>query len=200
MKVTQLIARSATVFVLLITTACSLLQAGERQEIDSLPGSVTYSDFTSSVSELFEAASDMLEDGELSEAEALYRQIIAAEPDSPHGYIGLGASLYYQDRLAEAEEAYTNATRRSPQTPMAYIGLGSITYSRGDFQAAQQAYAVALEFDETNADAHLGMGLALGELEQYDAAIQHLERFLELAPDAQQRTSIRALIADYATR
>jgi len=92
------------------------------------------------------------------------------------------------------------ATLRSPQTPMAYIGLGSVNYSQGDFQAARQAYAVALELDETNPDAHLGMGLALGELEQYDDAIQHLERFLELAPDTQQRTSIRALIMEYATR
>jgi len=201
MKKNSILFFCAMIGLTLITAgACSTLWDGGRREINTLPGSVKYSDFTSSVPELYAAVSDILEDGKLSEAEALYRQIISAEPDSPHGYVGLGTSLLYQDRLTEAQEAYTNATRRSPQTPYAYIGLGSVAYSRGDFQAAQQAYAVALELDETNADAHLGMGLALGELEQYDAAIEHLKLFLELAPDTQQRTSILALITDYATQ
>lgn len=94
MKVSRLIARSVPFFVLLITTACSLLQTGEREEIDSLPGGVTYSDFSSSVPELFEAASDLLADGDFSEAEALYRQIINAEPESPHGYIAIPANTH----------------------------------------------------------------------------------------------------------
>ncbi len=199
-KYRRLMHCSLVFLTLLVNGACSTLRGSGRHEIDTLPGGVTYSDFSSSVPELFVSAREFLELGEFAEAEATYRQIIAAEPDSPHGYIGLGASLYYQDRLADAREAYLQATQLSPPSAMAFIGLGSAAYSQGDFQTAQRAYAAALDLDDTIADAHLGMGLALGELEQYDAAITHLERFLEFAPDTQQRASLQALIAEYESR
>jgi regulator of sirC expression with transglutaminase-like and TPR domain len=53
----------------------------------------------------------------------------------------------------------------------------------------------AVRLDPRHAYAHYHLGLAYNKQDKTDRAILHLERFLDLAPDAPEAPQVRALLS-----
>ena len=176
--------------------ACSSLRPSKSQEIEGLPGGFKYSEGTSSVTEMHQVAADHLSHSEFAEAEAVYRQIIEIEPDNHNGYVGLGSSLFYQNKLTEAQDAYSKALELSPESAMALIGLGSVAHRNENYEAAIDYYSQALETNDQLADAHWGLAIALEDAGRIEEAIEHFNQVLQLAPDSQIAEYANAKLAD----
>jgi tetratricopeptide (TPR) repeat protein len=196
MKSRNIIQLMIAIWLLPGMIACSSLRPNKSQEIEELPGGFKYSEGTSSVAEMYQVATDHLIRSEFAEAETVYRQIIEIEPDNHNGYVGLGSSLFYQNKLAEAQDAYSKALELSPESAMALIGLGSVAHRNENHEAAIDYYSRALEVNDQLADAHWGLAITLEDAGRIDEAIEHFNQVLQLAPDSEMAEYANAKLAD----
>jgi tetratricopeptide (TPR) repeat protein len=155
-----------------LLTFCGLVSGGTPPETDSGPGLFSFSEGSSSHADLYRRASEYLEDEENKEAQLLYRHLIALEPESANGYIGLGTALSLQDRYEAATDAYDRALGIAPDSIEALIGMGSAKLRLNQYDTALDYYKRALALDGENLS-------ALGRQEE---ALQHLQRIIDLAP------------------
>lgn len=193
--------------LLAVVIALGLLAGGrpglgqpQRREIAAMPGVVGYQEGDSSVRELFASAVALLEERDVEGAEAVYRQIIAAEPANAPGYIGLASCRLLENDLEGARQHYRRALDLAPDSTMALLGLGSVAYQEADYAAAQRYHQQALGVNADLADAHLGLGLAAAATHEDTLALTHLERFLQLAPQSNQAEYERTGITEIQSR
>jgi tetratricopeptide (TPR) repeat protein len=95
------------------------------------------------------------------------------------------ASLYLQvgetdDAAAAVEDGRKAGFRSSPH----YYSLGARLYSAKRFEESVAAFEMALEIDPRLARAERSLAAALEKLDRREEAVTHLQRYLELAPDA----------------
>ncbi|HLB98303.1 MAG TPA: SPOR domain-containing protein, partial [Acetobacteraceae bacterium] len=100
--------------------------------------------------------------GELAPAEQAYRAVLAIDPGSARGEIGLGRILLQSDPIA-AEAAFLHALQREPRNITALSNLGVARDLQERHAEAQLAYRQALDIAPDNAAtlASLGLSLAL---------------------------------------
>lgn len=167
----------------LAVSACGSELRKSRDGLEGAPGAFTFSGGSTAHADMFHQAAQLLSEGDHAGAESIYRRLVDLEPADPAGFIGLGSSLFFQDRLDEAAGAYTHAIELDEDSSEAHIGLGSVALKAGDVDAALDEYSKALDLNEESAEAHWGMALALQAHGEPAGAISHLERLVELAPD-----------------
>jgi tetratricopeptide (TPR) repeat protein len=170
--------------VLLISSGCRFLLVPSGQELENVPGAYTYSQGSTDYPHLYQQAVKHLEKNEFNQAEALYRDLIAKEPEGANGYIGLGTSLNLQARYMEAREAYETALAIAPDSVDALIGLAAAFVRQGLHPQAADTYRQALALDPENPNAHYGLGTVLVLLGEVEEGIEHYEKVIELAPNS----------------
>lgn len=108
-----------------------------------------------------------------SEAEDVYRQCIARNPDDAYFYTKLGDVLRYSKRYTESEDAYHQAIEKDPNYADAYSRLGSLFRKLRRFAEAEENYHQAITKDPNNFDAafiYFRLGEVLRELERWGEA------------------------------
>ena len=94
-------------------------------------------------------------DSELLDKSA--EQLIAAEPDSPNGYIFRATARVARKDLVGTEADLKKATEVAPQSPKGYAALGRLRASQNRFSEAERLYEQALERDPNYFDAMQGL-------------------------------------------
>lgn len=120
--------------------------------------------------------------GRYTEAEAVFRDLVAAGDPLPTSYVGLAQVLLRTDRASDAVAELAAAQERlGPNFLISYfLGLSLNRVSRRPEAAA--AFREALRLNPKSAEAHSGLGkteLVLGHLTE---AIAQLEEALHLSP------------------
>jgi tetratricopeptide (TPR) repeat protein len=137
----------------------------------------------SSASEVLSVALDHQRGGRWREAEALYREILGAQPECAEAYGDLAILLYQVGRLGEAEQACRQAIARQPASAEARANLAAILQAQGRYWAAEASAREALALRPDHAEAHNNLGNALERLERFEEAETCYRRALELRPD-----------------
>src|ERR1035437_256064 len=96
---------------------------------------------------LFSAALRKHPDGDLVAAEALYREIILADPIEPQAKHYLGFLLQQTDRLTEAFEQLTSAIALDDRHAEWHFNLGIVLSRQGLVTAAIDAFSCAVAID-----------------------------------------------------
>ena len=107
--------------------------------------------------------------GRVKEAEALYRQVLAAKPDHAAALHFLGLVLHQSGRSADGVALIEKSLRAAPQTPDFLNNYGSVLRDLGRVAAAADSYrkAVAAKPDHLAARDNLASALAqLGRFSQ----------------------------------
>jgi predicted O-linked N-acetylglucosamine transferase (SPINDLY family) len=99
--------------------------------------------------------------GRLAQAESLYRQILATEPNHPDALNMLGAILFQTQRPAEAIDQIQKAISLSPQNPIFHTNLALILSTTGCHSEAAESYRKASALDPENLDLQNNLGNAL---------------------------------------
>ena len=94
----------------------------------------------------------------LDQAEALYRQALAAEPSNANAYCYLGILFYDRHQFQESIAAYQEAIKISPQFPVAWNNLGNSLRQAGQPEAAEIAFQQALTQKPNYVNAHKNRG------------------------------------------
>ncbi len=120
--------------------------------------------------------------GHRSEAERLYRDVLAVEPRNAPALHLLGALLHQSGRTDEAISLIHQAIAIEPRNPDYHYNLGSILQSAGRMPEAiaQLEKAIALKSDY--AEAHFELGNAYARAEDWDKAAANFRRVLNFKP------------------
>jgi predicted O-linked N-acetylglucosamine transferase (SPINDLY family) len=120
--------------------------------------------------------------GRLAEAERLYREICAADPNRFDALHGLGVVAHQLGR-ADAADVLQRALALRPDAAEAHNDLGVVLGARGRFAEAAAAFERATTLRPDYADAHNNLGTALRRLGKTEEAVVHYERFAALLPN-----------------
>src|SRR5215471_7021048 len=118
--------------------------------------------------ELFEAQSRGLGDlemGQLPEAEAQFKTVVALAPKEPLGYANLGLTYLRQSRFADAETQLKRARDLDPSNADVALMLAKLYAVTGRVPEARAALEQVLKIAPTNAH----VLYALAELDRQDA-------------------------------
>jgi len=134
------------------------------------------------IDEAFAAALCQQRAGQLSAAEAGYRQILAENQDQPEVFYNLGLVLRTGGRLNEAVEAYEHALELRPHFPEAINNLGVALERLGRLDEAEDVFRHALLLEPDSSDALSNLGGVLKDVGRLDEAIECLTRAYALKP------------------
>lgn len=122
--------------------------------------------------------------GDVDDAIALYRDVLARDPEDALAYSNLGTALAAAGELDDAIVQYRRALDLAPNDADSHYNLANVLSVQGRFADAASSFRAALQIDPGFADAHVNLGTALAALGQLDDAASHYRRGAELAPDA----------------
>lgn len=130
----------------------------------------------------FAQALQLHQAGRIKEAEAIYRQIVAADPKHFDATHLLGVAALQSGRLDEAARTIEKALKLNPGAAAAHNNLGNVYLRQGRHPQALQAFQRAVAAQEDYADAHFNLGLAHAKQGDVASARRHLQRVLALNP------------------
>ena len=122
-------------------------------------------------------------EGRLSEAESIYRQILKAEPDQPQALHLLGLIAHQMGRSDIAVDLIGRSITIDPKYTEAYGNLGLVTMALGNLDEAVLIFQKALALDPDYAEANANLGLVLQNSGKLDEAIESYQKALEIRPD-----------------
>jgi Tfp pilus assembly protein PilF/SAM-dependent methyltransferase len=120
--------------------------------------------------------------GHRSDAERLYRDVLAIEPRN-HGALHLlGALMHQSGRSEEAISLMRQAIAINPRNPDYHYNLGSALNASGRMTEAVEPLSKAIALKPQYAEAHFELGNAHARAGQLDAAERSFRRALDLQP------------------
>ena len=143
-------------------------------------------------------------------AETLYRDVIARNPQAWMAYQNLGTELASRNRLSEAIDAYEGALRARPDFPQAQNNLVLAHMKLGDAAAevpdripsAISHYESVLRIQPDHFRAHYNLGTILMDLpERHAEAVTHLEAAVKMHPESTEaQVNLGVALADIPAR
>jgi len=103
----------------------------------------------------------LINQGKLQEAEAIYRDLIAAGTKNHAVYGNLAAICGMQGRFDELTELLRKTLQLKPNYPDAHYNLGIALQEQGDLDAAIASYNTALQLKPNYPDAHWNSSLTM---------------------------------------
>src|SRR5262245_26142908 len=91
-----------------------------------------------------------------------------------------GLALQLSQQLPQAEQEFTAALQRFPSDADLWFYLSRAQYLQGSLKPAEQSARRALELKSDHPDAHAQLGMICDALQDYDAALKHFQRAIEL--------------------
>ncbi|HUG76418.1 MAG TPA: tetratricopeptide repeat protein [Burkholderiales bacterium] len=114
----------------------------------------------------------LFKQGRVQEAEAAWREALAADARQLEAWIRLGDLLRLGGRLEESLACLERAVELDEESAAAQIALGMALREKGRTHAAVERFELALRLDPANAQAHQ----QLGEILRYENRIAEAER------------------------
>lgn len=124
----------------------------------------------------------LLQQNRFAEAEKACKEILATEPQNTDAMHLLALVFYNVGQLEPAKNILRYAVALKPQ--LDYLSnLGLILSHLGENQEALSCYKQALYLDSNSAPLHNNIGLLYFKMEDWDNALIHFTRAVEIRPD-----------------
>jgi len=120
--------------------------------------------------------------GNLTQAEAVLRGVLAREPRNAHAMQNLALVLSDQGREAEADALTERLERLQPYPPFHYFELGIAAMEAGDYRGARSYFAREIERDGHYHEFHYWLAAACWRLGDADCTRRHLAAAVETSP------------------
>ncbi|MEL7336756.1 MAG: tetratricopeptide repeat protein, partial [Planctomycetota bacterium] len=153
------------------------------------------------INEAIQLAWKIHQEGNVQQAENLYRQILAQAPSSAATHVYLGIALYDQRQFQSAVQAYHRAIDLQPQFPIAWNNLGNALRMRNELESADAAFQMAIDQDPTYLSPLKNRGTLWVWSGQVQRGLNWYQKGLDLVPDEPELRRnlgvIRLLIGDH---
>ncbi len=121
--------------------------------------------------------------GRLAEAEEIYRQVLAQQPDHPDAIYGLGMIALQVGHHDMAVDLIRRAISLKPDHAEAHFNLGNLLNDRGQHDEAIAAYRQAIALRPNYAEAHGNLGNVLRAKGRLDEAIAAFRQAIAFKPN-----------------
>jgi len=135
------------------------------------------------VPQAFALAAQHHQAGRLAEAETIYRQILAVQPDHADSLQMLGVIAHQAGRHDLALEWLHRAIARDPNNATAHSNLGAAYQALDRLDEAIASERRALQLNPASPESHHILGIALARKRQFEEAITCFRRTIQLKPD-----------------
>lgn len=151
---------------------------------------------TLTIPQALELAIQHHEAGRLVDAETIYRQILAVQPNHSQAHHLLGALAHANGQDEAAVEWIRKAIQLGWNTAAAHSNLGEAYRGLGRLEEAMAAYRAALQIEPDLAAAHYNLGMALKSAGQFGEAVAAFRRAIEVGLDhADAQSNLGACLA-----
>ena len=120
--------------------------------------------------------------GDLHEAESIFRQVIAHQPDQPDALHLLGIQLLGTGDVEQAAELIGRAVKAAPQSAEFHNNLGVVMQTLGRNDDAEREFRAAIAIRPDYVQALNNLGAVLGEKGALTEAIEFNQRAADLLP------------------
>ena len=125
------------------------------------------------------------------------RTLANMNPGKADGWINYGNSLMDSQKFSEAIEAYSKALAIDPKNVDVRVDLGTCNRNLGKTDVAIAEFRKAVTLNPSHLNAHRNLGVVLAfDKKDRAAGIKEFEKYLELAPNAQDADQIKSVVAD----
>ena len=138
---------------------------------------------TRAAERLFEAAAEAHRNGDLGQAETLYRDILAHAPRHAPTLMQLGLLMQGKGKGEDGLAHFRMAARVEPGNASVRNALGQALMGSGEAEEAQGEFLAAVEADPEFAAGHHNLGLAIAGQGRFGEAVAHFRKGLEHEPD-----------------
>lgn len=138
----------------------------------------------------------LLAEGKLEEAADVLRRAVSLDPNAFNPLLNYGIVLVHLHRFAEANESLDRALTLQPKLPAAHLYAGLALKGLGNLEDAGRQWNLAYE----NGGVDYAVALFyLGEISLTEgdksSALQYLEKYLSIAPDAANAEQAKRILA-----
>jgi tetratricopeptide (TPR) repeat protein len=126
------------------------------------------------------AAADLRRAGRLNEAERIYLDLLAGNPNNPDAHYELGTLLQVQSRHGQAAKALDKATTLQPNNPWAHAALATSLKALGRLDEAIAEYETTIVIDAGIANVHNNLGNLYKMVMRHEDAVRCFRRAIEL--------------------
>jgi predicted aspartyl protease/Tfp pilus assembly protein PilF len=130
-----------------------------------------------------ERADRALKDGQFTEAEGLYREIIAKDARDASARLGLSLALLKQRKNMDAYDQAARVLAIEPMSARAHSLLGTALLNSGDFRLSVEEFRTALSFREDDAMAIAGLAMVDFYENRLGASLAGLRRAAFIDPN-----------------
>ena len=135
------------------------------------------------MSEMVQAGTLCLENGDLRGALEAFEQVVAAFPDRPEGHNNLGALYTSLGEFAQAEACFDQVLKILPDNPGIYYNRGMARSSQEKFDGAREDFLRALDADPADVDCLNNLGVMDFMQGKFDEARSRFQAALQIRPD-----------------
>jgi tetratricopeptide (TPR) repeat protein len=132
---------------------------------------------------LMQSGAAAIHQGKPADAERYFQQAVAAAPELPDAYLGLGMSELRQGKTGEAVEAIEKAVSLAPRLPGAHMFLGIAQYQRNQMDAAIASLQQEVAIQPENVEALTWLGIVELGAGHAQEAVGPLDRAAALSPN-----------------
>jgi protein O-GlcNAc transferase len=136
----------------------------------------------SAPSQIFDRAVSLHREGRLDAAGALYREVLAADPNHVEALHLAGVLAMRSGEMDAGIALFERAVRANPAHSVALLSLARALTQAGRRDAALSTYERVLAVEQNFAQAHYELGNACMVFKEPEAALGHYDRFLALEP------------------
>lgn len=130
---------------------------------------------------LLQTAFALHQTGRREEAQALYREILAADPNNADALHLLGLIAHESGQYDNATDLIMAAIERNPQA-LYYFNLGNVMQAHNRPAAAAECFRQAIAMQPDYVEAHNNLGNALRALKDHEAAVHAFCNVINLDP------------------
>jgi Tfp pilus assembly protein PilF len=132
--------------------------------------------------------------GESGPAETAFRKAMELNPERSNSYLALAAVLDGAGRSAEGLEVLLTGVEAFADEPTYQLATAIAAINAGRESEARPALERVIELDPSVADAHYHLATILMASGDVESCLQHLHRYLELAPEGANAEVAKALV------
>jgi len=133
--------------------------------------------------------------GDIENATANYNKAVELDPMMLDAWLALGDLNGKLKKWPEGMEALGKALEIKPDQPIVLFNYGAYAFNAGDIDVAQGAFQKLVDTDPNHALGHYRLGLTYVSQGNSAEAINHIEKFIELAPDSPNVPAAKNLLA-----